>query len=100
MLTSVSGMALRTTTPVQRIDMMLTQAERFAEVTSGEEAIARARQVIAYSELERSRATDPEVVAELESRELLAEALIARLSGEPVRASVSADEAAVPESWT
>lgn len=100
MLTSVLGMALRTTTPVQRIDMMLTQAERFAEVTSGEEAIARARQVIAYCELERSRTTDPHLVAELEMRELLAEALIARIAGEPVRVSVPADEAAVPETWT
>ena len=37
----------RTTNAVQRVDMLLVQAERFAQVTSAEEAIARARPLLA-----------------------------------------------------
>ncbi len=96
----LDGMALRTTTPVQRVDMLLTQAERFAELSAGEEAIARARQVMAYAERERARTTDPHLIEALEMRELLAEGLIARVLGKPTRVRVQADEAAVPESWT
>ncbi len=93
-------MAHRTTTPVQRVDLLLVQAERFAELTANEEAIARARQVMAYAELERARTTDPHLTAALEMRGRVAEALIARLTERPARVEVHAEDAAVPESWS
>lgn len=91
-------MALRTTTPVQRVDMLLVQAERFAELKVAEEAIARARQVIAYAELEGKRNGDPQIVADLEMRAMIARSLIRRLDGKA--RSVDAEDAAVPDSWT
>lgn len=94
-------MAERTTTAVQRVDMLLAQAERFAELNAEEEAFARARQVIAYAERESSR--DPSVAGALRMRALLAESLIHRL-GRRVRDAhgerlVRASDAAVPRSW-
>ncbi|HEY8428718.1 MAG TPA: hypothetical protein VIL20_10105 [Sandaracinaceae bacterium] len=97
-------MAARTTDSVQRVDLLLAQAEDFAELANVEEALARARQVIAYSELERKRTDDPRVREALSMRELLAEALIARLGGPPVRDAsgrlrVQAEDALLPDSW-
>lgn len=94
-------MPARTTTAVQRVDMLLVQAERFAQLTGAEEAVARARQVIAYAERERAR--HPELSDELRMRAVLAEALIARL-GERARDArgallVDASDAAVPDAW-
>lgn len=94
-------MTTRTTTPVQRVDMLLVQAERFAQSAGIQEAVARARQVIAYAERESAR--HPEIADELRMRAVLAESLIARL-GERARDRrgellVRADDAAVPDSW-
>lgn len=88
-------MPARTTTAVQRVDMLLTQAERFAELRAHEEAYARAQQVIAYAEREAKR--DPSIADALRMRALLAEALIRRL-GRRVR-DVGPEDAAVPNSW-
>ncbi len=97
-------MGLRTTDAVQRIDMLLAQAERFAELKNVDEAIGRARQVIAYAELERGKSSDPHVHEDLSMRELLAESLIRRLGGEPVRdrrgrMRVQPEDAALPQTW-
>jgi hypothetical protein len=94
-------MTERTTTAVQRVDMLLVQAERFAQMTGIEEAVARARQVIAYAERESAR--HPELAGELRMRAMLAESLITRL-GERARDGrgellVSARDAAVPDAW-
>jgi hypothetical protein len=94
-------MPARTTTAVQRVDMLLVQAERFAQVTSAEEGVARARQVIAYAERESAR--HPELADDLRMRAMLAESLIARL-GERARDErgellVRASDAAVPDAW-
>ncbi len=104
MASDPAAMALRTTDAVQRIDMLLAQAERFAELRTIDEAIARARQVIAYVELERTRTRDPHDLEALSMRELLAESLIARVGGAPVRdrrgrLRVHADDAMLPETW-
>jgi predicted Zn-dependent peptidase len=88
-------MSARTTTAVQRVDMLLAQAERFAELKAEEEAFARARQVIAYAERESAR--DPSLTDALRMRALLAESLIRRL-GRTVR-NVDASDAAVPRAW-
>jgi hypothetical protein len=95
-------MAQRTTTATQRVDMLLVQAERFHAAGQDEEARARARQVIAYAELERTRCGES-VCEELEERELLAEELMARL-GRQVRDRgghlfIHPDDAEVPETW-
>lgn len=97
-------MALRTTDALQRVDMLLAQAERFAELNNPEEAMARARQVIAYAELERKQDGDPQLAGELSMRELLAESLIRRLGGRSVRDAsgqvrVHAEDAQLPETW-
>jgi hypothetical protein len=91
----------RTTNAVQRVDMLLVQAERFAQVTSAEEAIARARQVIAYAKRESAR--HPELADELRMRALLAESLIARLGERTRDASgellVRAGDARTADAW-
>lgn len=96
-------MAHRTTDPVQRVDMLLAQAEQFLELQGAEEAIARAKQVMAYAELEMDRTADPILSEQLAQRLLLAEQLIVRL-GNSVRdrrgrLSVHAEDAMVAESW-
>lgn len=88
---------LRTTTPVQRVDMLLAQAERFAELNAEGEAAARAQQVIAYAERERAR--HPELAEALGMRVLLAESLLQRLGQRVRRGEVVHAEDAAPESW-
>lgn len=88
----------RTTTPTQRVDMLLIQAEDFAELTGAEEAIARARQAIAYAKLEMEHDHGPFEREQLAQRILLAERLIRRL-GERERRKISSRDALVPESW-
>ena len=94
-------MTLRTTTSLQRLDMLLAQAERFAHDGLRGEAIARAKQVIAYAERDAQRGDDGDGLAQ---RMLLAEALIKRL-GKSVRNSqgelqVQAEDAAHPGAWS
>jgi hypothetical protein len=98
---SIRAMSHRTTSSLSRVDLLLAQAERFVNTTGREEALARARQVIAYAELEMSR--DPKLREQLVQRCMLAERLIDRL-GSSVRdrrgeLCVHAEDAAVAESW-
>ena len=102
--TKLRAMPTRTTTAPQRIDMLLAQAERFLDLDLHGEAIARAKQVIAYAERGRRRAGDDETRAAFESRRLLGEALLERL-GEPARnrqgeLRVQADDASHPNAWS
>ena len=96
-------MTIRKTDPVERVDMLLAQAERFARRNLTGEAVARAKQAIALCELERER--DPRLTDALEQRELVAESLIGRLGkARTVRdayghARVHADDASHPEAW-
>jgi hypothetical protein len=87
----------RTTTPTQRVDMLLVQAEDFAELTGLEEAIARARQAIAYAQLEMEHDHGPMEREQLAQRIVLAEGLIARLGAR--KRNVRSKDAILPESW-
>ncbi len=83
--------------------MLLAQAERFAELTAFEEARARARQVIAYCELECERESESHIREEIAMRERLAEVLMKKL-GRNVRdmngrLRVHSDDADVPQTW-
>ncbi|MGF1469253.1 MAG: hypothetical protein ACFCGT_24285 [Sandaracinaceae bacterium] len=97
-------MTQRTTSALSRLDMMLAQAERFVDNNLPGEAVARAKQVIAYADRELRRAPDgsPDRAA-YRARRLLAEGLVQRL-GASVRdrrgaLRVSADDALHPKAW-
>jgi hypothetical protein len=97
-------MTIRKTTAVERLDMMLAQAETFAQRDLEGEAVARAKKVLAYAELEQARnPSDPELVDQLDMRRLLAEALIRRF-GKSVRdrrgeLKVDSEDATHAKAW-
>ncbi|HJL14889.1 MAG TPA: hypothetical protein RMH99_04495 [Sandaracinaceae bacterium LLY-WYZ-13_1] len=96
-------MTIRKTAPLERIDMMLAQAETFVRRDLRGEAIARAKQVLAYCDREAARTPGEELREGLEMRKLLAESLIRRLGGS-VRnrrgdLKVDADDAAHFDAW-
>ncbi|MCX7808382.1 MAG: hypothetical protein N2515_07220 [Deltaproteobacteria bacterium] len=70
-------MTRRTTSPLERIDMLLVQAERFREMGLRSEAIARAKALLRQAEVEAKEA--PELAPEIESRKRLAIELIQSL---------------------
>src|SRR6188472_1891535 len=97
-------MTTRTTDALLRVDMLMAQAEWFAEAWQYEEAIARAKQVIAYAEREIERESDPRVRADLDQRALLAEAFLVRF-GQRIRdrrgrLCIQASDAMLPDTWT
>lgn len=94
-------MSIRKTSPVERVDMMLAQAERFIVNDLQGEAIARAKQAIAYCDKERAR--DVATRQQLDQRKLLAESILTRL-GRSVRdrqgdLNVDAEDALHFEAW-
>ncbi|MEC7525055.1 MAG: hypothetical protein VYE22_34555 [Myxococcota bacterium] len=96
-------MSIRKTSPAERVDMMLAQAERFIANDLRGEAIARAKQAIAYCDREASRRADSALGAQLEQRKLLAESILLRL-GHTVRGrdgalNVDAEDALHFEAW-
>ena len=94
-------MTIRKTSPHERVDMMLAQAERFIVNDLPGEAIARAKQAIAYCDEEGKRAGG--VGPQLTQRKLLAESILMRL-GHSVRnrqgdLNVDAEDALHFEAW-
>lgn len=84
--------------------MLQAQAEAFARRDLVGEAVARAKQVLAYAELEQARSReDPWLSEQFEMRRLLAEGLMRRF-GKVVRDEsgdwkVDASDAVHPKSW-
>lgn len=100
-VTRLGAMTIRKTDPIERVDMMLVQAERFAALSLTGEAVARAKEAMAHCEREVAR--HPELAETLRMRELIAEALIQRL-GRSVRdmrghLRVDGDDASNPDAW-
>jgi hypothetical protein len=96
-------MAHRTKNALDRVEILLRQAEQFEQKAGVEEAFARARQVIAYGQLEMQRESDPAIRDQLAQLCLLAERLVMRL-GKSVRDRrgrlvIGAADALTPESW-
>lgn len=71
-------MSFRTTHAVERLDLLLTQAERFRALGQRTEASARARQLMAHADRELLE-QGPEIRPEVESRKLLARMLLDEL---------------------
>ena len=83
--------------------MLLAQAESFADDGPEEEAVARARQAIAYVERELAERPDGHLREQLEQRMLLAEGLLGRL-GRSIRDGrgdlrVHPEDAFEPKTW-
>lgn len=57
-----------TTTPAERIDLLLQQAQQFRDLDVIEEAIARLRHALAQCEKELRLAADPRTAREIETR--------------------------------
>ena len=92
---------MRTTSSLQRLDMLLAQAERFIQNGLPGEARARAREAIALSHKERPE--DEAQAEQLRMRAMLAESLIRRL-GREVRDGhgelrVGPEDATRSETW-
>ena len=101
-VTTLKVMTIPTTDPIEHVDMLIAQAEGFAERNLPGEAGARAKQAIALCERERER--NPQLSRELEMREVLAESIIDRL-GKRCRdlyghSLIHAHDASHPEAWT
>jgi hypothetical protein len=94
----------RTTDAVMRVDMLITQAEWFAGALQVEEAIARAKQAIAYAEREMLRSSDSRVLLALDQRIVIAESFLhqmgVRTRDRGGRLYIQPEDAKLPETWT
>lgn len=73
-----------TTTPAERIDMLLHQVEQFRALELHGEAVARARHALAQCEKELAHTGDPHERREILVRRSLALELLRRLGGPPL----------------
>jgi hypothetical protein len=72
-----------TTTPAERIDLLLAQAHRFYELDLVGEAITRTRHVLTKVDAELRGTTDLRDRRDLETRRTYAIHLLQRLGGKP-----------------